>query len=96
MSITTIAKARTECLATLDRLSVQLAQGNAMSSKDVDEWVHATNLAHRYELTTLSDKLSSLIAKPREDAGKSISKPGTERKRQATDAFHALFIGGVA
>jgi hypothetical protein len=80
---------------TLDKLTRQLAKGMFLQTEEIDEWSEALTIAQRYDFYDLQDKLGDLIAKPRHDAGKSVSKPGTVRKAMATDAFHALFIGGL-
>jgi len=95
MNITTLSKVRSSCTTTYNKLAAQLARGMYLDNDQVDEWSTAVAIAERYQLTDLYRQLTTLLAKPRSDAGRSISKPGTERKRQATDAFHALFVGGL-
>jgi hypothetical protein len=92
MTAGSLYQRRKDVEATYNKLTRQLAKGMFLQREEIDEWSEALTTAGRYDFYDLTDKLAALIAKPREDAGKSISKPGATRKALAVDAFHALFV----
>lgn len=96
MNAGSLYQKRRELTATYDRLARQLAKGMYFQTEDIDDWSKAVTTAQRYDMFDLADALTALVDKPRHDAGRSVSKPGATRKAMAVDAFHALFIGGLA
>lgn len=80
--------------ATYDKLFRQIDKGMFLDNDLVTEWSDTVELANRFGFHAEADKLVRLLAKPRGDAGKSISKPGATRQALATDAFNSLFVEG--
>jgi hypothetical protein len=92
--LTQYQKARQRVTSTYNDLSSTLARGQFLTPQQVDNWSSALDTARQYDLHAEADALVALLAKPRSDAGKSISKPGEARKQLARDAFSALFVSG--